>query len=85
MNIGGVTINSFAGIQLGKSQDEMNGAWDKRDQWRELNVLIIGTTEDCIEIVLVHSPDEISMLRGVLFHRLDLLIRKIRKNEKPFV
>lgn len=69
VNIGGVTINSFAGIQLGKSQDEMNGAWDKRDQWRELNVLII---------------DEISMLRGVLFHRLDLLIRKIRKNEKPF-
>ncbi len=73
-NIGGVTLHSFAGIGLGKeSVDELKKKIAKnaktKNRWLRTKVLII---------------DEISMVDGDLFDKLEALARFIRKNGRPF-
>lgn len=73
-NIGGQTLHRFLGIGIGKASPEiMLKSIEKKPmlkrRWLTLRVLII---------------DEISMIDGVLFSKLDKLAKLIRKNEKPF-
>ncbi|PAV21915.1 dna repair and recombination pif1 [Pyrrhoderma noxium] len=73
-NIGGRTLHSFAGIGLGKGKVEdlveaVKNSTFSRMRWIETEVLII---------------DEISMIDGVLFDKLEYLARCIRNNNKPF-
>jgi len=73
-NIGGVTLHSFAGIGLGKEPVEQLVKKIKRspknnNRWQRTKVLII---------------DEISMVDGVLFDKLEAIARIVRKNAKPF-
>eukprot|EP01012_Entosiphon_sulcatum_P032734 TRINITY_DN4158_c0_g1_i1.p1 TRINITY_DN4158_c0_g1~~TRINITY_DN4158_c0_g1_i1.p1 ORF type:complete len:616 (+),score=58.41 TRINITY_DN4158_c0_g1_i1:23-1849(+) len=74
VNIGGITIHSWAGVGYGdlpvdklwfrlRNQKE-NVAW-----WRQADVLII---------------DEISMLSGELLDKLNTLAKRIRSNSNPF-
>ena len=72
--IGGSTIHSYLGIGLGSASVEKLYMLIKNKpyinkRWKELDVLII---------------DEISMLDPVLLDKLELLARKIRRNEEPF-
>ena len=72
--INGTTIHSYLGIKLGKDSVEslylkISNSPFVLKRWTELNCLII---------------DEISMLDPDLFDKLELLARKLRKNEKPF-
>lgn len=75
MNIGGETLHKFAGCGLatGKPADlvsAINRSKLKGLQWREAKVLII---------------DEISMVDGVFFDKLDYIAKQLRRNEsKPF-
>jgi ATP-dependent DNA helicase PIF1 len=72
--INGTTLHSYLGIKLGKDSADslylkiINSSFTLK-KWIELEILII---------------DEISMLDPILFDKLELLARKIRKNEKPF-
>jgi len=73
-NIGGVTLHSFAGIGLGKESvtDLMKKIRRSRktlDRWRSIKVLVI---------------DEISMIDGGLFDKLDSIAKLSRRNDKPF-
>lgn len=73
-NIGGVTLHSFAGIGLGKEPVPELVKKIKRNQkakhrWMRTKVLII---------------DEISMVDGDLFDKLEQLAREIRNNGRPF-
>ena len=73
-NIGGVTLHSFAGIGLGKEPAEELIKRVKRNQkaksrWMRTKVLII---------------DEISMVDGALFDKLEQIARAIRNNGRPF-
>lgn len=71
-NIGGVTINSWAGVQLGdKSANyyHLKLSESKRKQWIEANFLII---------------DEISMVGAKLFQLISDLGMIIKRNRKPF-
>lgn len=73
-NIGGMTINSFTGIGLGKGKPEemvRNIKRNKkiRDRWDRLKVLII---------------DEISMIDGQLLDKLDAVAKRLRDASKPF-
>lgn len=74
LNVNGSTVHSFAGIGLGN--DEMDILKKKvlknkmaRGRWERTKVLII---------------DEISMISGELFSKLESLARIIKKNDKPF-
>jgi ATP-dependent DNA helicase PIF1 len=72
--INGVTLHSYLGIGLGKDSADalylkiINSSFILK-RWKELQILII---------------DEISMLDPDLFDKLELLSRKLRKNESPF-
>lgn len=72
--INGTTLHSYLGIKLGKDSADslylkiINSSFTLK-RWVDLEILII---------------DEISMLDPILFDKLELLARKIRKNEKPF-
>lgn len=72
--INGVTLHSYLGIGLGNQSVEnlylkiLNTSYILK-KWIEINTLII---------------DEISMLDPILFDKLEILARKIRKIEKPF-
>lgn len=74
LNIGGSTIHSFAGIGLGKEPaDQLAGkilqSRRLRQRWQSLKVLVI---------------DEISMLDGVLFDKLEHIARVVRNCRQPF-
>jgi hypothetical protein len=74
INIGGVTIHSFAGIGLGKESAEKLAAAIQRKQvvakrWRECQVLVI---------------DEVSMLDGHLFDKLEEVARRVRSSTAVF-
>ena len=77
VNIGGSTLHSFAGLGLAKEPKEkclgkllgQYGAKARR-RWNECQALII---------------DEISMIDGELFDKLEFVARKIRgKEDQPF-
>lgn len=73
-NIGGVTLHSFGGIGLGKEDAEELIKKVKRNpkaknRWLRTRVLII---------------DEISMVDGALFDKLERIARAIRNNGRPF-
>ncbi|EKE41958.1 hypothetical protein ENUP19_0284G0056 [Entamoeba nuttalli] len=73
-NVNGMTIHSFSGI--GKGEGSSSELWDKvkRDKkalkkWNKVEVLII---------------DEISMIDGDLFDKLEFIARKARNNNLAF-
>jgi ATP-dependent DNA helicase PIF1 len=73
-NIGGVTLHSFAGIGLGKEPAEDLVKKIRRNQkakqrWMRTKVLIM---------------DEVSMVDGDLFDKLEQIARTIRNNGRPF-
>jgi len=73
-NIGGVTLHSFSGIGLGKETvDELIKKIKKnqkaRHRWMRTKVLII---------------DEVSMVDGDLFDKLEEIARRLRNNGRPF-
>jgi len=73
-NIGGVTLHSFSGIGLGKEEVPELVKKIKRNQkakhrWMRTKVLVI---------------DEISMVDGELFDKLEAIARQIRNNGRPF-
>ncbi|PGH03414.1 hypothetical protein AJ79_07380 [Helicocarpus griseus UAMH5409] len=73
-NIEGVTLHSFAGIGLGKEPaadlvKKVKRNQKNRTRWLRTKVLII---------------DEISMVDGDLFDKLEEVARKIRNNGRPF-
>ena len=73
-NIGGVTLHSFAGIGLGKDTVEEHVKKIKkntkaRHRWLRTKILIV---------------DEISMIDGDLFDKLEQIARVVRNNGRPF-
>lgn len=73
-NVGGVTLHSFAGIGLGKEDVPELVRKIKRNQkakhrWMRTKVLVI---------------DEVSMVDGELFDKLESIARQIRNNGRPF-
>ncbi|KAG5728558.1 hypothetical protein E4T56_gene19599 [Termitomyces sp. T112] len=74
VNIGGSTVHSFAGIGLGKEKAEVLAeviikSSRLKDRWNKTRVLVI---------------DEISMMDGQLFDKLEYVARVVRGNNKPF-
>ena len=73
-NIGGMTLHSFAGIGLGKESatdllKKIRRSKKNSKRWKNIKVLII---------------DEISMIDGELFDKLDDIARRIRRCDEPF-
>ena len=73
-NVGGVTLHSFAGIGLGKEEVPELVRKIKKNQkakhrWMRTKVLVV---------------DEISMVDGELFDKLESIARQIRNNARPF-
>lgn len=73
-NIGGVTLHSFAGIGLGKEPAEdlvkkIRRNAKAKQRWMRTKVLIM---------------DEVSMVDGDLFDKLEQIARTIRNNGRPF-
>jgi ATP-dependent DNA helicase PIF1 len=73
-NIEGVTLHSFSGIALGKDPVEDLIKRIKRNRvnvqrWRRTKILVI---------------DEISMVDGELFDKLEQIARTLRNNGRPF-
>ena len=73
-NIGGVTLHSFAGIGLGKETapelvKKIKRNAKAKQRWLRVKVLII---------------DEVSMVDGDLFDKLEEIARNIRNNGRPF-
>ncbi|BDD54911.1 DNA helicase, variant 2 [Monascus purpureus] len=73
-NIEGVTLHSFAGIGLGKEAvpelvKKIRKNPKARNRWLRTKVLII---------------DEVSMVDGELFDKLEEIARRIRNNGRPF-
>jgi ATP-dependent DNA helicase PIF1 len=73
-NIGGVTLHSFGGIGLGKEDvpalvKKIKRNAKARNRWIRTKILII---------------DEISMVDGDLFDKLEGIARSIRNNGRPF-
>ncbi|KAK3751838.1 hypothetical protein QZH41_001038 [Actinostola sp. cb2023] len=70
---GGTTLHSFAGIGLGNGTKEnlcdIVRRGSKAKNWRKAKVLIV---------------DEVSMLDGRLFDKLEYIARKVRHKEAPF-
>ncbi|CAK5280080.1 unnamed protein product [Mycena citricolor] len=74
LNIGGCTLHSFAGIGLGKASKQslaqrIAKSLMKRQRWRNTRTLVI---------------DEISMIDGVLFDKLEYIAREVRECQRPF-
>lgn len=71
--IGGTTLHSFAGIGTGTSPLEQCVSLASREHkaihWRRCKILVI---------------DEISMVDGEFFDKLEAVARAMRKNKKPF-
>lgn len=73
-NIGGITLHSFAGIGLGKGNEEdlfkhVRKNRKAKKRWNSIKVLII---------------DEVSMIDGELFAKLDYIARRVRNSKEPF-
>jgi ATP-dependent DNA helicase PIF1 len=73
-NIGGVTLHSFAGIGLGKEPVEdlvkkIRRNAKAKQRWLRTKVLIM---------------DEVSMVDGDLFDKLEQIARTLRNNGRPF-
>ena len=73
-NVGGVTLHSFAGIGLGKESvpelvKKVKRNAKAKQRWVRTKVLIV---------------DEISMVDGDLFDKLEAIARAIRNNGRPF-
>ncbi|KAJ9303003.1 hypothetical protein DTO271G3_377 [Paecilomyces variotii] len=73
-NIEGVTLHSFAGIGLGKEAvpelvKKIKKNQKARNRWMRTKILII---------------DEVSMVDGDLFDKLEEIARRIRNNGRPF-
>ena len=73
-NIGGVTLHSFAGIGLGKEAvpelvRKIKRNPKAKNRWMRTKILIV---------------DEISMVDGDLFDKLESVARSIRNNGRPF-
>lgn len=73
-NIGGITLHSFSGIGLGKEDVSTLVRKIKKNQkaknrWMRTKVLVI---------------DEVSMVDGELFDKLEQIARQIRNNSRPF-
>ncbi|XP_012263340.2 ATP-dependent DNA helicase PIF1 [Athalia rosae] len=72
-HIGGITLHQFAGIGMGTASLEKCYELASRSSvaqvWRRTKYLVI---------------DEISMVDGVFFDKIEAVARKIRRNEKPF-
>lgn len=73
-NIGGTTVHSFAGIGLGKEDvptllEKIRRNSYQLERWRSVQVLFI---------------DEIGMIDGRLFDKLECLARSLRLNGAPF-
>lgn len=73
-NVGGVTLHSFAGIGLGKEAvpelvKKIKRNAKAKQRWMRTKILII---------------DEISMVDGDLFDKLEAIARAIRNNGRPF-
>ncbi|CEP21456.1 PIF1 [Cyberlindnera jadinii] len=74
VNIGGITLHSFSGIGLGKEDADSLVKKVRRNRkasqrWKTVRVLII---------------DEISMISGELFDKLDHIACELRRNDRPF-
>lgn len=74
LHIGGTTVHSFAGIGLGADPVNVLCAKIMRfkpalDRWKSVKVWII---------------DEVSMLDGYLFDKLEMIARTVRKSSQPF-
>jgi ATP-dependent DNA helicase PIF1 len=72
--IDGMTIHRYAGIgiidkDIEKDYNKINKMKSLKNRWKNTRVLII---------------DEISMMNGDIFDKLEFLARKIRMNDKPF-
>lgn len=72
-HIGGITLHQFAGIGLGTATIERSYQMASRSSsataWRKTKYLII---------------DEISMVDGDYFDKIEAVARHLRKNDKPF-
>lgn len=73
-NVGGVTLHSFAGIGLGKEDvpelvRKIKKNQKARHRWMRTKVLIV---------------DEVSMVDGELFDKLEAIARTLRNNGRPF-
>ncbi|KAF9253261.1 hypothetical protein DTO013E5_351 [Penicillium roqueforti] len=73
-NIGGVTLHSFAGIGLGKEPvpdlvKRIKKNPKARNRWLRTKVLVV---------------DEVSMVDGDLFDKLEEIARRMRNNGRPF-
>lgn len=73
-NVGGVTLHSFAGIGLGKEAvpelvKKIKRNAKAKTRWLRTKVLIV---------------DEISMVDGDLFDKLEAIARSLRNNGRPF-
>ncbi|KAH9050434.1 DNA helicase Pif1 like protein [Lactarius hengduanensis] len=74
ISIGGTTLHSWAGIGLGEGTAErlsgkILGTDYLRERWQGVESLII---------------DEISMISGVLFDKLEEIARTVRDYQRPF-
>jgi len=72
--IDGTTIHSFTGIALGLEDAEVIAQRllkSKFYKWRYI----------CLKVLII---DEISMISGELFTKLDSIFKKVRENELPF-
>ncbi|KAL2611754.1 hypothetical protein R1flu_023446 [Riccia fluitans] len=72
--LGGTTVHAFAGIGLGVGSkeslaDKVKSRKDSRMRWQAAKALIV---------------DEISMIDGELFDKLDYIGRIVRNNPRPF-
>lgn len=72
--VGGITLHTFAGVGLAKYKAESLVFKVKKDpvavkRWRKVKVIVI---------------DEISMLAGEFFDKVEYVARKIREDERPF-
>lgn len=73
-NVGGVTLHSFAGIGLGKEPvpelvKKIKRNSKAKNRWIRTKILIV---------------DEVSMVDGDLFDKLEAIARAIRNNGRPF-
>lgn len=73
-NVGGITLHSFAGIGLGKESvpdlvRKIRRNAKVKGRWVNTKVLVI---------------DEISMVDGELFDKLEAIARTMRNNGRPF-